>query len=307
MQNVFTTCIVVAALSMLLFWFPTGAHTRWSRHAAVHFRNPLPGDGPMSKTIKWIAETLKETDVVAANWEYGNQLNVLGGVKTIIGPDHYRPHWIHLFFRHVYAAQSENEALEFLYTHEATHLMFNQREVLKADTFSELGSDIHKDRFFIPQLLELKNTENGKTKQLINPNNTPFSKIDIEPQESPITFTAYTEDGQTVTLPYMAFIGYLKEKTPDTVDSKNGGVILYLDARRNLQKAYFLSHTGWNSLIVRLYIRGEPSDVFEPVYTQRNDRRNQETVWFDFTRIWKIRYPSNIKKNPIYLATEPRK
>ena len=39
----------------------------------------------MAKTIKWIEETLEETDVVAANWEYGNQLNVLGGVKTIIG------------------------------------------------------------------------------------------------------------------------------------------------------------------------------------------------------------------------------
>lgn len=305
LQNVFTTSIAVVVLSMLLFWSPAGAHTRWSRHAAVHFRNPLPGDGPMAKTINWIANTLEETDVVAANWEYGNQLNVLGGVKTIIGPDHYLPHWIHLFFRHVYAAQSEKEALEFLYTHEATHLMFNQREVLHTHTFSELGSDIHKDRFFIPRPLQLKKTETEKTKHLINTDNTPFNKIDIELEKSPLTLTAHTKDGQKVTLPYIAFIGYLKEKTPNTVDDKNGGVILYLDARRNLQKAYYLSHIGWNSLIVRLYIRGEPSDVFESIYTQREDIRDQKMAQFDFTKIWKIRYPSDIKKKPKYLETEP--
>ena len=307
LQTVFTTSIAVAVLSLLLFWYPAGAHTRWSRHAAVHFRNPLPGDGPMAKTIKWIEETLEETDVVAANWEYGNQLNVLGGVKTIIGPDHYRPHWIHLFFRHVYAAQSEKEALEFLFTHEATHLMFNQREVLNTDTFSELGSDLHKDRLFLPQPLQLTNTETEKTKQLIHPDNIPFKKIDIELEKSPFTLTAHAKDGQKITLPYVAFIGYLKEKSPNTVDDQNGGVVLYLDSRRHLQKAYFLPHIGWNSLIVRLYIRGEPSEAFEPIYTQRENIRNQKEVRFDFTKIWKIRYPSNIKKNPIYLATEPRK
>ncbi len=259
----------------------------------------------MGKTIKWVTETLEETDVVAANWEYGNQLNVLGGVKTIIGPDHYQPHWIHLFFRHVYAAQSEKEALEFLYTHEATHLMFNQREVLNTHIFSELGSDVHKDRFFLPKPLQITKTENGKTKQLLNPDNTLFNKIDIESEESPLTLTAHTKDGQKVTLPYVAFIGYLKEKTSNTVDGKNGGVVLYLDARRNLQKAYYLSHIGWNSLIVRLYIREEPSDAFEPTYSIREDLRLQKEIWFDFSKIWKIHYPPNIKKDAKYLATEP--
>ena len=147
--------------------------------------------------------------------------------------------------------------------------MFNQREVLNTDTFSELGSDLHKDRFFLPQPLQLTNAETGKTKQLINPDTTPFNKIDIELEESPFTLTAHTKDGQKVTLPYVAFIGYLKEKSPNTVDDQNGGVVLYLDSRRHLQKAYYLPHIGWNSLIVRLYIRGEPSEAFEPIYSQR--------------------------------------
>ncbi len=152
----------------------------------------------------------------------------------------------------------------------------------------------------------MKRTETGKTEQLLNPDNTPFNKIDIEHEESPITLTAHTEDGQKVTLPYIAFIGYLKEKTPNTVDDKYGGVLLYFDARRNLQKAYYLSHIGWNSLIVRLYIRGEHSEAFQPIYTQTEDIRNQKEVWFDFSKIWKIHYPPNIKMEVKHLATEPK-
>ena len=300
LQSIFTISIACILLSLFLFWAPAGAHTNLSLYAAEKLRKPLPGDGPMAAPIKWMAKKLEKNDVLAANWEYGNQLNVLGGVKTIIGPDHYIPHWIYLFFRHVYAAQSEQEALEFLYTHEVTHLMFTKRDILFTGTFSYLGSDMHRDRRFLPSPLRFIKTENGKPKRLFNPGNTPFYHIDASLGEAPFTLIAHKKDGQKVVLPYVAFLGSERtEKSPDTLDTeKNGGAILYFDSTQHLRKAYFLNSIGWNSLIVRLYIREEHSEAFEPIYPQKD-------VSFADIKIWKIHYPPDIKKNPKYLETEP--
>ena len=308
LQTVFTTSVVVAVLSLLFFWSPAGAHINRSFSIAQTLREPLPGDKPIAKTIKWMSENLKKQHVVAANWTWGTVLHMLGGVKTIIDSDHYRPQWIHNFFRHVYAAQSEKEALEYLYTHEATHLMFNNADIVYTNVFSGIGSNTQNDRYFAAQPLVFTKTSTGKPQQLSNPEDTPFNQIDADFEKKTYTLTAHTKDGQKVTLPFVAFIGYYHtEKSPATVDDKNGGVVLYFDTTLHLHKAYFLSPVGWNSLIVRLYIREAHSGAFEPIYSRDDEFRSQIDVRFATAKIWKIHYPPNIKKNPKYLATEPIK
>ena len=71
---------------------------------------------------------LSPTAVIAAGWSSGSQLNVLGGVKTVIDQDHYIQHWIHLFNTYISDATDARDALEFLKTHEATHLMLTQSQ-----------------------------------------------------------------------------------------------------------------------------------------------------------------------------------
>ncbi len=302
LQPVFFVGIACALLSLFLFWPPAGAHTNLSLYAAEEMREPFPGDGPMNAPIKWIKENFEKSDVVAANWEYGNQLNVLGGVKTVIDPDHYLQHWIHLFFRHVYAAQTEREALEFLYTHEATHLMFTKRDILFTGAFSYLGSDMHGDLRFVPTPLRFIKTTSGKPSRLFNPHETPFYYIDATVDKTPFTFTARKKEGNTVKLPYLAFFGPNRDTNPpDTMNTeKDGAIVLYFDSTEHLHKAYYLPAIGWNSLIVRLYLREEHSDAFEPIYPQKN-------VAFADIKIWKIHYPPDIKKNQKYLATEPQR
>ena len=87
-------------------------------HAAARMRPPVPGQGSSSETFKWMHDTLPRESVIAANWDYGTQLNVLGGVRTVVDSDHFLPHWIHLYYRHVFSAQDAREALEFLKTHQ---------------------------------------------------------------------------------------------------------------------------------------------------------------------------------------------
>ena len=307
-QVVFTTSIVVTMLSLLLFWSPAGAHAKRSLNIAQTLREPLPGDKPIAKTIKWMSENLEKQHVVAANWTWGTVLHILGGVKTIIDSDHYRPQWIHNFFRHGYAAQSEKEALEYLYTHEATHLMFNNADIVYTNVFSVIGSNPEKDRYFAAQPLVFTKTSIGRPQQLSNPEDTPFKQIDADFEKKPYTLTAHTKAGQKVTLPFVAFTGFYHiERSPATVNNKNGGVVLYFDTTLHLYKAYFLSPVGWNSLIVRLYIREDHSEAFELIYSQDDEFRSQRDIWFATAKIWKIKYPPNIKKNPKYLVTEQPK
>ena len=56
---------------------------------------------------------------------------------------------VHLYYRHVYCAQSETEALYFLKTHNVTHLMLTHTDIIAmAGKVSYVGSDILFDRHF---------------------------------------------------------------------------------------------------------------------------------------------------------------
>ena len=120
--------IAVVIVASLMYWKPAGEHAERSVFAATEMRQAKPGDSPVAKAFAWMKTELPHTAVVAARWGFGSQLNVLGGVKTVIDQDHYIQHWIHLYNTHVRDATGAREALEFLKTHGATHLMLTQRQ-----------------------------------------------------------------------------------------------------------------------------------------------------------------------------------
>ena len=123
-QLLLKTFIILMMLTLILFWDPVGGHAKRALYAAPKIRIAIPGRGSVADTFYWMKDNLPRTAVVAANWSNGSQLNVLAGVKSILDQDHYIPHWIHLYNQHIYAAASEQEALEFLKSHNATHFMF---------------------------------------------------------------------------------------------------------------------------------------------------------------------------------------
>ncbi len=133
-QRLLKTTIITVMLGIILFWTPVGGHATRTLLAATYFRQAIPGDSAEARAFDWIKNNIPDTAVVAANWSFGSLLNVLSNVKTIIDQDHYIQYWIHLYNEHVYFAESEREALEFLKTHNATHIMLTtERE--PPDTF----------------------------------------------------------------------------------------------------------------------------------------------------------------------------
>ena len=131
-QLLLKTAIPALMLTLILFCSPVGGHANRAISTAVKSRRATPGRGSLAQAFDWMKDNLPSTAVVAAHWNHGSQLNVLAGVKTIVDQDHYISHWIDLYRQHVNFAKTEHEALEFLKSHTATHLMLTGKETATA-------------------------------------------------------------------------------------------------------------------------------------------------------------------------------
>lgn len=126
-----TEIVTAIALTTILMFLPLKhAHTYQSLFSANQMRKVTPKIN-VAAALLWIKARLPHTSIVAANWSYGSQLNVIGGVKTITDQDTYIQHWIDLYYKYVIYAKTEREALEYLKTHGATHLMLVGRKPAK--------------------------------------------------------------------------------------------------------------------------------------------------------------------------------
>ncbi len=282
-----------------------------SFYAAARMRPPIPGQNSRSEVFKWMHDTLPRESVIAANWGYGTQLNVLGSVRTVVDSDHFIPHWIHLYYRHVFSAQDAREALEFLKTHKTTHLMLTERGVLSGSrNYSTMGSNENSDRQF--SLYQLTRTETPiGTPYRMQPRGTgtPLDYIEIaRPSPDTVSITTHFKDENAAAATEELGASLMRDvrvehivNTPTSrisVDIDKGGLVLDFDAETRVRRAYYIPPLGWNSLAVKLFLRGEHTDIFLPVYpTEDNTAKD--------IKVWEIRYPSDIETDEKYLATEP--
>ena len=296
-QVLLTPCIIAGLLSVILFWPPAGAHATRAFSIAKHLRSAKPGRTETLVTLQWIKEHLPRTAVVAATWESGSLLNVLGEVRTITDADHFLPHWISLYYRHVHCAPNAREALEFLKTHHATHLMLTEKDIHYGGTYAFVGgSGPEESKQFKPRHLQITPKSDGKQQRLTALKHTPFAALTYD-ETVPGFLTARLKTGKLVNIPTVTFVGTQRQGTvPEEVPY--GGALLYFQKDLSLEKVYYLSQSCWNSFAGRLYIHGQMQDVFTRVYPT-------DTSDLAAVKVWEIHYPPDIKPHPKYLATEP--
>ena len=290
--------IVLTALIGILFWAPLGGHARFSVAAASKLRGPIPGEGGLKDAYQWLKENTQDA-VVSTIWDYGIQLNIFGGVKNVIDTDHYLPHWVHLYCRHVFCAQTEQEALSFLKTHGATHLFLTRWDTTsRAETLSFIGSNEDDDRMFRFHQLsqEDENTTETATPSISDENLLDYIDVAVQTPNK-YTLIAQFKDGTNIS---RDFILPEDTSTQKAIDLDNGGILLSFNAARQIEKTEYISPIGWNSLAIKLYFRGAQSKAFIPVYPEDADSSVP-------VKIWEIHYPSDIKTDAKYLATEPEK
>lgn len=291
-----TACITIAVFGLALLWAPLGGHGIRSMKTASQTRDPVPGKGEIANAFQWINTTLPQNTIVGANWDLGSQLNVLGGVKTIIDQDHFIPYWIHLYYRHVFCAQSEQEALSFLKTHGATHLMVTQKEVIslsKANSF--IGSNANADRRFgLFKLQRNRKTSTETHHRMLPQCSTPLDMVEVivkSPEKRIVTARFKTQDTVSKEIIWNA-------NKPVAIEFGEGGIILYFDFKGKPYIGYYIPPVGWNSLGVKLFMRSEHSPAFTPIYpVNENDIIK--------IKMWEIHYPADIQTDPKYIATEP--
>ncbi|MYH80894.1 hypothetical protein F4141_09335 [Candidatus Poribacteria bacterium] len=299
-QPILKTSTSIAILALLMWLpFPYG-YAGNTLPAAKHLRQSVPRQSTVSKTFQWVKAQLPTTVVVAADWIYGSQLNVLGGVKTITDQDTFIQHWIHLYYRYLFCGESEKEALEFLKTHGATHLMLTEFDIVRdSPIYSVIGSHQKQDEPF--EIIELLNRIREKENIFLLPTKaTPFFnniQINIHPENKTIIFAIATHtNGAVKDVPYVAVYGKKRSVSNNQDGSKTGGIILYFDEHHNFQKCYYVPPVAWDNFVIRLFLRGIPSDAFHPVYEA------QKTGETD-VKIWKIHYPPDIQTDVKYLKT----
>lgn len=299
------TCVTAFILALLMWWTPAGAHAKRAVFSAKHLRPSIPGNTSFEKSYRWMKKQLPHTTCIAADWSYGSQINVLGGVKTIVDQDHYIQHWIHLFSRHVFCAQSDTEALEFLKTHSATHLMLSKLGLFQgAKMHSSVGSDAQGDREFEFITIQIDTYQNGKhtlVPIVRNPYVTHINTSYSVEDESLITATAKLKNKRNpVDIPHTIFIGKTRIHSLKPVGTETGGIILFFSKHKQFESGFYVPPIAWNSLAVRLFLRGESSEIFVPVYPEDGDPTAE-------VKVWEIRYPPDIKTNSKYLETKPPK
>jgi hypothetical protein len=271
---------------------------------------------------------LPKDSVVAANWDYGSHINVLSEKATIIDEDHYIPYWIYLTYRHVFCAQTEKEALEFLKTRGATHILFTQRDIKGAAGLSYIGSNEAYDRQFsiTPFVMEGKSDELGLNFSPVGRSNVEitiqgrtysssewrFNRVEVllgknTKARSQHYFVEKANvvlqlNGRTVTLPlkrvYIQGIEYITAK--ESVEAFPGGMILSLDKAKNKWCGIYLPEVGYNSLIIQLGLLAKKSPYFKLVYPPKQG--NSDNPVDNSVKIWEIIYPKDLEFHPEYLV-----
>ena len=101
------------------------------------------------KAMQWVREKTPENAVFAHWWDYGYWLQSIGERATILDGGNIIEYWNHLMGRYVLTGteKDDKETLEFLYTHNATHILIDSTEIGKYTAFSSIGADENYDRF----------------------------------------------------------------------------------------------------------------------------------------------------------------
>ena len=284
----------------LLVWLPSPfGYAQDIRHATRMHRSK-PRHSTIAETFQWMKAELSNTAVVATDWIHGSQLNVLGAGRTIIDQDHFIQHWIHLYYRYLFCGQSEKEALQFLKTHGATHLMLTEVDIVGyALTYSIIGSQSEQDQPF--EIIQLRDPIREKGNIfLFPPKATPFFKniqINMHPENNTLHFIiAVHQNGTVANLPYTAFFNKIRTVSNNQDGSKTGGIILYFDESHKFQRGYYVPPVAWDNFAIRLFLRGIPSAAFESVY---ETQKVGETP----VKVWEIHYRADIQPDLKYLKT----
>ncbi|MCW8965861.1 MAG: hypothetical protein OQK82_04120 [Candidatus Pacearchaeota archaeon] len=139
-MSIITIVILLASIFTIYTYYESNKAT-----AAVY----VPGtyQWQWQRAMEWVRANTPENAVFAHWWDYGYWVQSIGKRATILDGGNAIVYWNHLMGRYVLTGKDEMKALEFLYTHNGTHLLIDSTEVGKYTAYSSIGADENYDRF----------------------------------------------------------------------------------------------------------------------------------------------------------------
>jgi asparagine N-glycosylation enzyme membrane subunit Stt3 len=99
------------------------------------------------KAMSWVREETPQNSVFGHWWDYGYWVQSIGNRATVLDGGNAITFWNYYMGRLVLTGDNQDDALEFLYAHNTTHLLIDSSDIGKYGAFSIIGSDENFDRY----------------------------------------------------------------------------------------------------------------------------------------------------------------
>lgn len=293
-------------------------------------QRPSVDDIRLHRALRWIERNTSIDAVIAAWWDYGSRINEISNRGTIIDEEQVVP-WIQMFAQCVLSSKDEREALTFLKSHSATHIMLTKQDVLNLEGVHKIALNTNSlqcffyrflykglrennwlyfstaSKFFYRVNMKKNETDYPKTPLFVDYLRVPITvNEDGEPELHTPPTIVMTHNGQEIqlTVGKVLFRGRLWEFK----DSDLTG-FLWIDVHCNIREdgsrkfriasAYYLVPEVLDFFPVQYFLLNKPSKSFKLVYQSEEAKLGDLDV-----KIWKIHYPEDIKVNSKYLLLD---
>jgi len=154
---------IIAILIIVASIFTVWTYYQQDKYTAENF---APGvyQFQWQKAMSWVRENTSSDAVFAHWWDYGYWVQSIGERSTILDGGNAIVYWNHLMGRHVLTGTDEQEALNFLYSHNGTHLLIDSTEIGKYTAYSSIGADENYDRFSWISTFMMNDAQTRETK-----------------------------------------------------------------------------------------------------------------------------------------------
>ena len=156
--------ILVILLIVFVFWNFYG-----SAKSQASMMVPSMYNQQWQKAMDWVRSSTPTNAVFAHWWDYGYWVQSIGERATVLDGGNVITYWNYLMGRLVLTGDNQEDALEFLYNHNATHLLIDSSDIGKYGAFSIIGSDENYDRYswipvMVSDLSQVQESANGTTR-----------------------------------------------------------------------------------------------------------------------------------------------
>jgi len=322
--------VIFAIILLIASVFTLWEYYKQDKYTAENFA-PTIYSFQWQKAMQWVREDTPANSVFSHWWDYGYWIQSIGERATILDGSNSIIYWNYLMGRYVLTGQNEKDALEFLYSHNGTHLLIDSTDIGKYTAYSSIGSDENYDRFSWISTFIIDESKTQETKNETSYIYTGGSLVDEDiawennkiflPAKKAVVAAVILEIGEDEKIhqPKAIFVyqnqqyriplryAYYDDKLYDFGTGLDAGIFIYPKVSVNQQNQLninkigallYLSKKTIHSNLANLYLFDKQSDNFKLVHTESNliieDIRKQEIDFGEFVQYQGFQGPIKI-------------